>query len=107
MTPLRQAAPIDPAETIAPLIAHPPLVDMLVIPWLEAQDTRPLVEMGPVEDVMDVDIAYLGAAVAHRRSAREIPDPGLEAKISVGKGSHGAYIHDVARLGIIELLTRR
>ena len=62
--------------------------------------------MGSVEHVVDVHVASLRAAVADRRGAREIPDPGLEAEVPLGERSHRADVHDIARVGIVELLTR-
>ena len=46
------------------------------------------------------------AAVADRRGAREVPDPGLEAEVPLGEGSHRADVDDVARVGIVEPLAR-
>ncbi|MBM2836943.1 MAG: hypothetical protein HW409_1132 [candidate division NC10 bacterium] len=62
--------------------------------------------MGPVEHEMDIDVAPLRAAVAHRRRAREVPHPGLETKILLGEGSDRADVDDVARVRILQTLTR-
>src|SRR5262249_37186189 len=92
MTNLRQPPMIYPPQTIAPLITHPPLVDVRIVPGLQSQHPRALVEMRSVQYVVEIHIAPLRAAVAHRRGARKVPDPGLEAKILFCEGSHRADI---------------
>src|SRR5712692_11866881 len=91
-----QASVVYPTKAKAPLVTHPPVVDVRVVARLQAQDSCAVVEMGPVENVVDVDIAALGAAVAHRWGAREVPDPGLETKILFGQGSDRTDVDDIA-----------
>src|SRR4030095_4380307 len=93
MAHLGQASLIHPIKAIAPFITHPPLIDLRVVAGLEAQDPRAVGEMGSVENVMDVHVASLRTAVAHRWGAREVPDPRLETKIPIGEGSHWADVH--------------
>src|SRR5712692_5288150 len=105
MADLCQASLVYPTKTVAPLIAHPPLVDVRVVTGLQAQDPCAVVEMRSVEYVMDVHIAPLHAAVAHRWGAREIPDSRFETEIHFGEGSHRADVHDIGRVGIVQPLT--
>src|SRR5712692_9359838 len=60
--------------------------------------------MGSVEDVMDVHVASLRAAVAHRWRAREVPDPGIETEILFGESADRADVHDIGRVGIFQPL---
>jgi hypothetical protein len=87
---------VDPAKTKAPLITHPPLVNVRIVAGLQAQDPRALVQVGTVEHKMDIRVAPLGATCTHGRGAREVPDPGLEPEIPVGEGAHRADVNDIA-----------
>ena len=53
---------------------------------------------------MHVDIAPLTATVADRGGTREVPDPGLVAKIPFRQRPHGTDVHNVRRVGIVEYL---
>src|ERR1700686_1126651 len=105
MADLCQASLIYPTKTIAPFITHPPLVDVRVVTGLQTQDSCAVVEMGSVEYVMDVHIAPLRAAVAHRWCAREVPDSRFETEILFGEGSHRTDVHHIGRVGIVQPLT--
>src|SRR5712692_5861210 len=105
MADLCQASLVYPTKTIAAFIAHPPLVDVRVVTGLQAQDPCAVVEMGSVEDVMDVHIAPLRAAVAHRWGAREVPDSRFETEILLGEGPDRADVHDIGRVAIVQPLT--
>ena len=100
-----QASLVYPTKTIAAFIAHPPLVDVRIVSGLQSQNPSAVVEMRSVEYVMDVHVARLGAAVAHRWGAREVPDSRFETEILLGEGPDRADVHDVGRIRIVQPLT--
>src|SRR5207247_8441292 len=100
-----QSSPIDPAKPVAALIAQPPLVHIRVVTRLDAHHTSAVVQMRPVEHVMQVYVAPLTAAIAHGRRAREIPNPGLETEIPLGQCAHRADVNHVRGVRILERRT--
>src|SRR5262249_20915605 len=56
-----------------------------------------------VGQIVQIDVASLAAPVANRRRAGEIPDPRLKTEIALGERTHGADIHHVRRVAIVQL----
>src|SRR5262245_27919962 len=106
MSHLCQARLVNPAEPIASLVAHPPLVYIRVVTRLDAQDARAIVQMRSVEHIMNVHIAPLCAAVADGWSAREVPHACLEPEIAIRQRADRTDVNDVARVRIVEILAR-
>ena len=95
---------VQPAKSVTALIAQPPLVDILVKAWLDTYHPCPIVQVGPVEHVVHVDIASLATAVTDGGCTREVPDPGLEAEVFFGQGSDRTDVDHVGRVGIVEYI---
>src|SRR5439155_13687619 len=82
------------------LIAQPPLIHIRIVTRLDAHDASAIVQVGPVEQIVQIDIAPLAAAVADRGRAGEIPNPGFETEIPLRQSAHRTDVHDVCRVGV-------
>ena len=81
------------------LVAHPVRVDVGIPARAETEDLATA--------VIDVDVAPRSAAGADGRSFLQIPDARLEAEILAGQRADRTHVHDVAGVGVVELLARK
>ena len=72
------------------------MIDILVRARLHAHDPGAVVQMRPVEHIVNIDVTSLAAAVANRGGAGHVPNPGLETEITFGQGTDGTDVNDIA-----------
>ena len=82
------AAVVEPRVADAPLVAHPPAVDGLVLARLDAVDA--------VLVVLQVDVAARRARRAHRLRLAQLPGALAEAPVAVGDRPHRTDVRQVA-----------
>ena len=95
----RDAIGVDLFVGEAPLVAHPELVDVLVLARHEAIDLA--------ARVVHFVVAAGGAARAHRRRRVQLPRAHGEAEVLRGQRADGADVDGVDRVGIVEAFARR
>src|SRR5205823_789799 len=94
------------AEAIAADVADPPRVDRVVEARLQPRHAPAARVVRALAVDVDVDVAAARAPGTDGLRRVEIPDAHLEAEVPVGQRAHGTDVHDVARVVVLEILTR-
>src|SRR5436190_2249284 len=111
--PMTQSTLIEPARQRARIAAASPSRPMISAPcefgWRSARSRKSSPAARVVRALavdVDVDVAAARAPGTDGLRRVEIPDAHLEAEVPVGQRAHGTDVHDVARVVVLEILTR-
>ncbi len=91
----RQPPIIERAVSIAAFITHPPCIDFGTISWFQPDDASSLGMMPAFLAVVGNHMASTTAPGTDGISMLKIPDPYLEAKITIGQGPDRTDIRQV------------